>query len=59
MDKIETDCIWVILKKKKNRHDVFQVYGRSLLLRRRENEEIERESPGPALGICHVHESYF
>ena len=25
----------------------------------RENEGTEREAPGPALGICHVHESYF
>ena len=24
-----------------------------------ENEGTEREAPGPALGICHVHESYF
>ena len=27
--------------------------------RPRENEGTEREAPGPALGICHVHESYF
>ena len=27
-------------------------------LRSRENEGTEREAPGPALGICHVHESY-
>ena len=25
----------------------------------RENEGTEREAPGPALGICHVYESYF
>ena len=25
----------------------------------RENEGTEREAPGPALGICHVHEIYF
>ena len=25
----------------------------------RENEGTEREAPGQALGICHVHESYF
>ena len=25
----------------------------------RENEGTEREAPGTALGICHVHESYF
>ena len=23
------------------------------------NEGTEKEAPGPALGICHVHESYF
>ena len=28
-------------------------------VRSRENEGTEREAPGPALGICHVHESYF
>ena len=28
-------------------------------LKSRENEGTEREVPGPALGICHVHESYF
>ena len=27
--------------------------------RPRENEGTERATPGPALGICHVHESYF
>ena len=25
----------------------------------RENEGTEKEAPGPALGMCHVHESYF
>ena len=25
----------------------------------RENEGTETEAPGPALGICHVQESYF
>ena len=24
-----------------------------------ENEGTEKEAPGPALGICHVHEGYF
>ena len=28
-------------------------------LANQENEGTEREAPGPALGICHVHESYF
>ena len=28
-------------------------------IKARENEGTEREAPGPALGICHVHESYF
>ena len=30
-----------------------------LQVRARENEGTEREAPGPALGICHVHKSYF
>ena len=41
---------------------VKKVLGRALnildALRSRENEGTEREAPGPALGICHVHESY-
>ena len=31
----------------------------SCSLEPRENEGTEREAPGPALVICHVHESYF
>ena len=29
------------------------------LVNSRENEGTEREAPSPALGICHVHETYF
>ena len=37
----------------------FDVYRASQPVPSRENEGTEREAPGPALGICHVHESYF
>ena len=39
----------------------FALTGEQMLLwvKPRENEGTEREAPGPALGICHVHESYF
>ena len=34
-------------------------FKKFLYVTSRENEGTETEAPGPALGICHVQESYF
>ena len=39
--------------------DLCYICPRQHCMKTRENEGTEREAPGTALGICHVHESYF
>ena len=52
----ENDYVVRLLQCSTNLHSIFRLGALRYLDSTRENKGTEREAPGPAFGICHVHE---